>query len=199
MMHEPAPHPDDELLSALAAGDQEATADPSLRQHVDGCARCGAVVDDLFGLRAALAQLPDVTPSRPLRLLPSVAAPRTTTFGGFARRLFAPAMVAGLVLMVVGGIGTYATHGFPGLGAASGPALYNAEDGRQPAVPAAGVPSGEAVTGGGGDSRDQTSEPRHPEPGHQPFEIPWPALLAGGLLMIVAAVVLRFVVQPRAG
>ena len=73
------------------------------------------------------------------------------------------------------------------------------DDGGQPAVPAVGAPSGEGASGGGGDSRDQTSEPRREEPGHAGFAIPWPALLGGGLLIIAAAVVLRFIVQPRAG
>jgi hypothetical protein len=57
-------------------------------------------------LRAALAELPDLVPSRPLRLLPPV--PEPTQSAGWRiglRRAFAPLAVAGMVLLLVGGVG----------------------------------------------------------------------------------------------
>ena len=45
MMHDPTGHPDDERLSALAAGDEDATKDAALGDHVTSCGRCSAVVD----------------------------------------------------------------------------------------------------------------------------------------------------------
>jgi len=53
MEHETHPH--DERLAALAGADPEATDDRSLRDHVAGCDRCRAVVDDLALLRSALS------------------------------------------------------------------------------------------------------------------------------------------------
>jgi hypothetical protein len=103
-------HPDDELLSSLAADEPEAMTDAGLAEHVAACDRCGPMVDDLRGLRAALAQLPDVTPSRPLQLVPPVpdlaAAPASGGLVGLLRRLTAPAMAAAAALILVGAIGT---------------------------------------------------------------------------------------------
>ena len=104
-------HPDDERLSALAAHDDDATADADLVAHVDGCARCADLVAELGVLRASLAGLPDVAPSRPLRLLPSVEPERPGAgdrLGGWVRRFFAPAMTAGVALAMVGLVGTAA-------------------------------------------------------------------------------------------
>ena len=67
-------HPDDERLSALASGDTDATADASLTGHVSSCIRCTDLVNELGALRASLADLPDLVPHRPLRLLPDVDA-----------------------------------------------------------------------------------------------------------------------------
>jgi hypothetical protein len=106
MQHESHPH--DERLAALADADREATDDRALRDHVATCDRCRAVVDDLTLLRSALAELPDLTPSRPLRLLPPVPAPAVSRGGGLGwlRRLSAPAFVAGAVLILVGAVGS---------------------------------------------------------------------------------------------
>jgi hypothetical protein len=129
MQHESRPH--DERLAALAGADPEATDDRSLRDHVAGCARCQAVVDDLALLRSALAELPDLRPSRPLQLLPPVAAPGARRSGalGLLRRLSAPALAAGLVLILVGTVGSSGIlEGFPGMGAGAAPVFQNVGD-----------------------------------------------------------------------
>jgi hypothetical protein len=130
MQHETHPH--DERLAALAGADPEATADRALREHVDACDRCRAVVDDLALLRSALAELPDLRPSRPLQLLPPVAVPVAARGGtlGLLRRLSAPALAAGAALILVGTVGsTGILEGFAGMGAgAAAPAFENAGD-----------------------------------------------------------------------
>ena len=68
-------HPDDERLSALASGDPEAAADAVLTEHLATCIRCTDTVAELGALRASLAELPDLQPHRPLRLLPPVDEP----------------------------------------------------------------------------------------------------------------------------
>ena len=65
-------HPNDERLSALASGDPEAVADSALSEHVASCLRCTDTVAELGALRAALAEMPDLQPHRPLQLLPPV-------------------------------------------------------------------------------------------------------------------------------
>jgi hypothetical protein len=105
-------HPDDERLAALAGGDPELgtdaelRSDAELRAHVSGCDTCRATVDELTILRSALAELPDLVPSRRLQLLPPVAEPRAANAGGWLRRLSAPIMAAGLGLVLVGAVGT---------------------------------------------------------------------------------------------
>ena len=122
-------HPDDERLSALASRDDDATSDAALTSHVSTCVRCTETVTELGALRASLAELPALAPSRPLRLLPPVAdAPAAGRGGGWIRRLFAPAMTAGAALAMVGVIGT------------AGPALQGmaASRGQDSALEAAG-------------------------------------------------------------
>lgn len=101
-------HPDDALLSALAFRDTDATADASLTTHVSSCDRCTDLVNELGALRASLAELPDLQPHRPLRLLPEVAESPVGVdrFGGWARRFFAPLATAGAALAMVGLVGT---------------------------------------------------------------------------------------------
>jgi len=102
-------HPDDERLSALAAGDTDASGDASLTTHVTTCDRCAGVVRELGVLTAALADLPDVAPHRPLRLIPPVdgdAVSAPDSLGQWARRLFAPVLTAGAALAMVGMVGT---------------------------------------------------------------------------------------------
>ena len=150
-------HPDDERLSALASGDTDATADASLTGHVSTCTRCTDLVSELGALRASLAELPDLAPSRPLRLLPPVEADasRTDRIGGWARRFFAPVLTAGAALALVGLVGT-TTPALEGEGVAqdvgtelqlqaSGAALEAPAAGGDASVPA---PSAEEATGG---------------------------------------------------
>jgi hypothetical protein len=105
------PHPDDERLAALAEADPDATADAALSAHVASCDACGLVVDDLRGLRAALAGLPDpdIAIPRPLRLLPPVPPPAPTfadRLAGVVRGTFMPVVTAGAALALVGAVGT---------------------------------------------------------------------------------------------
>lgn len=104
-------HPHDERLAALASDEPDAAADATLKAHVASCIRCTGLIDELGALRAALADLPDVAPSRPLRLLPPVeSAPASTAdrLGGWARRFFGPVLASGAALALVGVIGTAA-------------------------------------------------------------------------------------------
>jgi hypothetical protein len=99
-------HPDPERLAALAGADPGALSDRELSAHVAECAVCDGQLRELRVLRAALAELPDLVPSRPLRLLPPV--PESTPSAGWRiglRRAFAPLAVAGMVLLLVGGVG----------------------------------------------------------------------------------------------
>ena len=122
-------HPGDERLSALASRETDATADATLTAHVESCARCTDLIAELGVLRAALADLPEVTPSRPLRLLPPVEDPPIAArdrLGGWARRFFAPVLASGAALALVGTIGT-AAPSFSGMasgGADSGPTIF---------------------------------------------------------------------------
>jgi len=105
-------HPDPERLAALAGPDPDALADRELTEHVAACAECEREVRDLSSLRAALAELPDLAPSRPLQLVPPVATPAAQAGWRVAfRRAFAPVAVAGMVLLVVGGIGATGSLG----------------------------------------------------------------------------------------
>lgn len=102
-------HPDDERLSALASRDTDATADAKLTAHVSSCIRCTELVDELGVLRVALAELPDLQPSRQLQLVPPVEADHAVDrLGGWARRFFGPVLVSGAALFLVGVVGTAA-------------------------------------------------------------------------------------------
>ena len=116
-------HPEEERLSALASRDDDATTDAALASHVADCVRCTELVTELGALRASLADMPELAPPRPLRLLPPVAdAPAAVGGGvGWVRRMFAPVMAAGAALAMVGLIGT-ASPVLQGFGAASGAA-----------------------------------------------------------------------------
>jgi hypothetical protein len=101
----PAAHPDPERLAALAGDDADSRADSALLDHVASCADCDRQVAEMASLRVELAQLPDLAPSRPLQLVPPVAAPAPTGWRVAVRRAFAPVAVAGMVLLLVGGVG----------------------------------------------------------------------------------------------
>ena len=135
-------HPDDERLSALASHDADAIADSALTSHLSGCDRCTDLITELGVLRASLAELPDLAPSRPLRLLPEAAdePARVDRVGGWARRLFAPVLTAGAALAMVGLIGTAA----PGFG---GMAQSGADAGGEPSAVAAEAPAAEEGAG----------------------------------------------------
>ena len=140
-------HPDDERLSALASRDTDAIADAELTTHVASCIRCTELVDELGALRLALADLPDLAPSRPLQLVPPVEADHAgDRLGGWARRFFAPVLVSGAALVLVGVIGT-ASPSLGGMGqsgaaapqqeAAVGSSLEAERDSAAPSEPAA--------------------------------------------------------------
>lgn len=99
-------HPDPERLAALAGADPDALADRELEAHIAACESCGPQVRELSAMRAALAELPDIAPSRPLRLVPPVAEPAVSPgWRTVFRRAFAPVAVAGMVLLLVGSVG----------------------------------------------------------------------------------------------
>jgi len=139
-------HPDDERLAALAGGDADATADAGLRAHVSGCDRCGLMVADLQQLRSALAELPDLVPSRRLQLVPPVPPVASPPSGGWLRRLAAPLMATGVVLVAaatVGGSGALSGLGSFAGGAAAAPS----------AASSAGSSAGEDLAGGSQNDR----------------------------------------------
>jgi hypothetical protein len=236
-------HPHDERLAALASREPDALSDATLGAHVSSCARCTEVVDELAVLGSALAELPDIQPSRPLRLLPAVdeaPAPMSDRLGGWARRFFAPVLASGAALTLVGAIGT------------AGPSLSGQQAG-QPAtgdvaqseaaavVPSASEPAGEEpaaeAAGGaaateeartlasegidgdvaagddagasqaaaaGGDSRASNA----PDEGTT-FDLtsgdevpaersPWPMVLFAGVALMIAALLMRWILAPRA-
>jgi hypothetical protein len=112
-------HPDDERLAALAGGDADATADAGLRAHVAACDRCGPMVAELGQLRTALAELPDLVPSRRIQLVPPAPVEAEERTGGWLRRLAAPMVATGMGLVLVGAIGTSGVFSsFGGLGGA---------------------------------------------------------------------------------
>jgi len=159
MMH--AAHPDPERLAALAGDEADARADRGLTEHVATCATCERQVSEMGALRMALAELPDLAPSRPLQLVPPVAAPTSSGWRIAFRRAFAPMAVAGMVLLLVGGAGATGA-----LGPANAqrlftfmPAAQSATDAGEPEITSDGgaappmvleSPAGRETDGGGG-------------------------------------------------
>lgn len=212
-------HPDDERLSALASRDDDAVADAALASHVDSCDRCTDLVDELGALRMSLAELPDLRPHRALQLLPPVADPIADGAAGWVRRLFAPALVAGAALAMVGLVGTAA----PALdGMASGGSTFSdvvtdlderasAEAGgagrehEEPAASHAGLAPAEGGGDGEGSVTGQESESDHFErietvDRDLPAErSPWPMVLFTGVALMIGAALLRWILVPRAG
>ena len=221
-------HPNDERLSAVASGDPEASADVAQSEHVSACIRCTDTVAELGALRASLAELPDLQPHRPLRLLPPVDEPapsRVDAVGGWARRFFAPMLTAGAALAIVGVVGT----AVPLLGGASLGAAPNALDqaetdgitNRDNANPAAGgaVASDGAEFNVGSEAAPSAEELGPAvEPLQSDVEAPtvfdnsmdaqrlnpdarsiWPMLLFAGVAIMIAATLLRWILAPRAG
>ena len=221
-------HPDDERLSALASRDDDATADAALTSHVSTCVRCTETLTELGALRASLAELPDLVPSRPLRLLPPVAdAPAAGSQRGWIRRLFAPAMTAGAALAMVGVIGT-ASPAFQGMASSGGDSALEAAGGEEPASSFAqvmrssdayqqpgqgGEPAGaeespeDASVDSGGrplarESSDQFAVGEGDDDGRTTLPAersPWPMVLFTGVALMVGAALLRWILVPRAG
>lgn len=200
-------HPADERLSALAGHDPAAADDAALVEHVSSCGRCAELVDELGALRASLAELPDLEPSRPLRFLPPVdEAPARDGLATWVRRLFAPALTAGAALALVGAVGTTG-FGIPQLqGDAATEAYQPAEVGPSAAAGGDGgaaaledddprASAGAEIMASGEDSRS-TASPAHPLPAERS---PWPMVLFTGVALMVAAALLRWIVVPRAG
>jgi hypothetical protein len=222
-------HPHDERLAALAGGDPDATADSALRAHVDACARCADAVQDLSALRAALAELPDLVPSRPLQLLRPVApAPERSGAMGWLRRLAAPAMAAGAGLAIVGAVGLSAaglggagSQGAADFAAPGEPALEDgmADDAATPSPRLGLFPAGGAsptahreAAGSSGRSSRSADPQRQPtstadESGQEAAApalqlqgpVPWLGVLVAGAALFLVGLYLRFAIQPRAG
>jgi anti-sigma factor RsiW len=197
-------HPDDERLAAFADGTTVATADHDLEAHLAACPRCVAMVDDLRRLQASLAELPDLVPSRPLRFLPPVAAQRDGQVAVLARRLFAPVLVAGIALSVVGGAGGLASIASMGASGAAAPApqLAPGEERGEPAAAPSAAASRDAVVSDNGASASADGGVdafSAPSPSQGSTLLLWPVLLGAGLLLVGAALLLRFVRSPRAG
>ena len=227
MTMKPNHHPDEERLAAFAGGEP----DVELRLHIRDCAHCHSIVDELTMLRAALAELPDLAPSRPLRLLPEVDAPQLSgaeRLAGWTRRAFAPLLAVGFGLAIVGSLGTVgSTFNMGSAGAAPAGALYR--DAAASGAPAGitGAPGGvePGASGGGAEAAagrssspsaadSASSSPKtapsatsSPKPARAVFETPpaspprplWPMVLFAGVALIIATLLLRWIVQPRAG
>ena len=230
-------HPDDERLSALASRDADATADARLTAHVESCARCTELIDELGALRLALSTLPDLQPSRPLQLVPPVEPDvAVDRLGGWARRFFAPVLVSGAALVLVGVVGTAgpAFSGTASSQAGAAPSVAQQEvaaasDATEPDKAAASIAAAAPgyMEGGDGSTRDSaTAEPSEPmdtfasngglaaadEP-ESPTDAqddaagtlaesnrsPWPMVLFAGVALIVAALLTRWILAPRAG
>jgi hypothetical protein len=214
-------HPDDERLSALASRDDDAVADAALASHVDSCARCTELVEELGALRMSLAELPDLRPHRALQLLPTVAdAEVADGAAGWVRRLFAPALAAGAALAVVGLVGTAA----PALdGMAAGGSIFSNVgtnlDGAAPGAEADGASreneepaaseAGLAPAEGGGDGEGSVTAQESQSDDFEQVETfdrdlpaersPWPMVLFTGVALMIGVALLRWILVPRAG
>ena len=237
-------HPDDERLSALASRDADATADAGLTNHVASCIRCTELVDELGALRVALADLPDLKPSRPLQLVPPVEADHAVDrLGGWARRFFAPVLVSGAALVLVGVVGT-AGPAFSGMAssqagaapsgaqeevaaASEAPAAGEATEPDEAAAASIAAAAPGYAEGGDGSTRDSATaepskevdtfssngglaaadEPESPADTQddatttlsESDRSPWPMVLFAGVALIVAALLMRWILAPRAG
>jgi hypothetical protein len=208
-MHSPQ-HPDDELLAAFADGEESGPA-----AHVRACDRCTALVGDLRMLRTSLATLPDVAPPRPLRFLPPVEA--SAAPGGFAvlvRRLFAPAMVAGAALVLVGSVGMAASPGGPATSLNAGEAAGRGGEAPDGANQESQTYNVDSASQGGGRTAmgSETSAPEvagAPTPSEdttpasqapRPFAAatPWLPVTIVGAIVLIVTMILRWTVVPRA-
>ena len=149
-------HPEDERLAALAASEPDALTDSSLVTHVSGCAHCAPMVQDLRTLQSALAELPDIPPSRPLRFLPAVPEPSSqgSRWLGLLRGITGPAMAVAILLIVVGSFGTALSSGIGLIG--SGGAAPAAESQNRADAQASAAASAPATLESG---KGQTAQP----------------------------------------
>lgn len=222
-------HPDDERLSAHASGETDADERASITLHLAACTRCQSIVSDLRAIQTALAELPDLAPPRPLRLLPAIE-PATEPAGdrltGWVRRVFAPVLTAGAALALVGVVGT-ALPAVDGMGAgAQGGAAEDATTLRMGAsdAPAAAelAPDAEASDGaalfetetteeadsgvdpaqqndGGTAQAGDPADDRVSDASLPAERSPWPMVLFTGVALMIGAVALRWILAPRAG
>jgi hypothetical protein len=201
-------HPDDARLSALASQEADAVADAALTSHVKECARCTTTLEELGALRAHLADLPDLVPHRPLRLLPD--APATPDrLGLWVRKVFGPVMAAGAALALVGMVGTVAPNVSSQGASPMEDAASSAERtvGRVSMQPAAGGPESMSSDGGSLNYGGEVAEAPDPDGSDNEssaFRVdaersPWPMVLFAGIAVLVAAAMLRWILVPRAG
>jgi hypothetical protein len=216
MMH--AAHPAPERLAALAGGDADALADRELTSHVKGCVTCDRQVLELNSIQAALADLPDLTPSRPLQLIPPVSEPvRPSGWRLAFRRAFAPIAVAGLALVLVGGLGVAGQLGSTDPVSFVRQLTSPMSAGQQlaPEEPAAAPPADNSGTGPAGGDGETGFLPTTPEPdvnseslGNQPTErddvqalaataLSWTYIVAIGLGLLVLAFVMWIAGAPQ--
>jgi hypothetical protein len=212
-------HPDDERLAAYASADREAVSDRELVAHVAGCERCRPIVDELTLLRDALALLPDVAPSRPLRLIPPAPEPAARRGGAleWLRRLAAPAMAAGAGLVLVGAVGASGLVG----GLAGKAADTTTLEGGLSAAPVPGAGAGQSAVPAfstDGEFNSRTDHPRTNDgagdsvaptpsasrdlafgPASGPTDQPWLTLLVAGFGLFGISGILRYSLTPRAG
>ena len=155
---------------------------------------------EMRALRSALAELPDLAPSRPLRFLPPVAEPAPRRSSAGWRSAFIPLVTAGAILLVVGSLGTL--NGMGGLaGAAPELATDRNTDSASYGAEAPGVKASQVPTSAGGGQLDNGGNPPPVPNAEAPFSasLAWALVALLGVALIVGAVVLRFVVEPRAG
>ncbi|HEY7738584.1 MAG TPA: hypothetical protein VIC63_06110 [Candidatus Limnocylindria bacterium] len=206
-----AAHPDPERLAALAGADVDALADRELTTHVKGCVACDRQVRELGAMHTALADLPDLTPSRPLQFLPPAAEPaRPAGWRLVFRRAFAPVAVVGLALVLVGGLGASGQFGTDPAGVFQ--QIVGGASGGAPAeAPAVDTSGTRPVDGGDGagllpqtPDQDFETESTGSEPATDRGEVQtlaattlsWVYVVATGLGLLVLAFVLWVAGKP---
>ncbi|MFN2483309.1 MAG: anti-sigma factor [Candidatus Limnocylindria bacterium] len=208
-------HPDDERLAALAGSDRDAERDRSLRTHVAACDRCRDVVGELSALRSALAQLPDVAPPPGFRAWSPAAVPTRDGTGmrlrEMLRRAFAPAMLAGAGLAIVGAVGISGVLDYEGR-AAGGAALQapaaaenaTADDDTDAGAGAEfdrDATGSVAIAAASAESERSELEEAAPEESHpsDTDQAPWAAMVAGGIVLFAGALLGRRLLEDRPG
>jgi hypothetical protein len=113
-------------------------------------------------------------------------------------------LVAGIALSVVGGAGGLASIASMGASGAAAPApqLAPGEERGEPAAAPSAAASRDAVVSDNGASASADGGVdafSAPSPSQGSTLLLWPVLLGAGLLLVGAALLLRFVRSPRAG